>query len=407
MTAARPLNAELEGVRGLACLMVACSHVFYVTHLDPTVTLPGWLHHLEAGQTGVLVFFVLSGYLISWTNPGDCTAENRRAYLWRRFVRLGPIYYAALALTFAVLFWRRDPAPPSMVIALLAGAHNFNDYFGLHVPPPMVNGPLWSLNYEILYYGLFILLWRFSPRLGWVFLPAAVATVLGWFTPQWMPLFLASYACGWLYWAAGWWLARLPELPATAPAPAAVTWLLLVFAGHQIGGMVRVLNALGLHSQDAGMVTLGQLGGLPAILLLLAAVTRRRLPGAVWLAALAWISCVVPLAGMLWTGRLWSEPGWINGGIAVLLAVAALPIRSTGWLKSLAGLGRISYAFYVVHFPMLFLVLLLPLPGGTLPAYLGRVLVWAVTSLALACFLELRLQPWAKARLSPPRSALT
>lgn len=405
MNSARPANAELEGVRGIACLLVALSHSFYLTHLDPSVVLPPWLRTLEAGHTGVLVFFVLSGFLISWTNPGQCTSENRRAYLWRRFVRLAPTYYVALVLTVAVVFLRRDPGQIRAVVATFAGLQNFNDYLGLHLPPPLCNGPLWSLNYELLYYGLFILLWHYRPRLGWVFLPAAAATLLGWFVPQFIPLFLASYACGWLFWAAGWWLARLPELPADAPPAPVITWLLLIFAGHHIVGVTRILNALGLHSDDAGMVTLGQLGLLPPILLLLAAVGRRQLPAAPFLTALAWLVCLAPLAGMLWTGRLWTEPSWITGGIAVLLAAVALSIRTTTWLKPFVGLGRISYAFYVVHFPLLFVVQRLPLPGGTIPAYFVRMLVWAALALSLAWFLERRFQPWIKARLPQPNFA--
>ena len=403
MSSVRPANQELEGVRGIACLMVTLSHTLYLNHLDPTVTLPPWLRTLEAGHTGVLVFFVLSGFLISWTNASPCTAENRRAYGWRRFVRLAPIYYIALILTVAVLFLRQDHGQIRVVAAALVGLQNFNSYLGFALPPPMSNGPLWSLNYELLYYGLFIFLWRYQPRLGWVFFPVAAASLLGWFAPQFMPLFLASYACGWLFWAAGWWLARLPELPVEAPGSSAATWLLLIFAGHQIGGVARILNALNLHSVDAGMVTLGQLGVLPPILLLLAAVGRRRLPAAPLFAALAWVVCLVPLTGMLWTGRLWTEPSWITGGVAVLLAALALPWRAPGWVKSFGGLGSISYAFYVVHFPLLFIVQRSPLPSGTIPAYFLRIGVWAGLALSLAWLLEQRFQPWIKTRLTRPK----
>jgi peptidoglycan/LPS O-acetylase OafA/YrhL len=393
------INLHLEGLRGIACLMVGLSHTLYRPYLDPATTLPPWLRTLEAGTTGVLVFFVLSGYLISWTNRTPYTAENRRAYLWRRFVRLAPIYYAALALSIAVLFLRREPGQIRAVVATLAGLQNFNDYFGLFLPPPMSNGPLWSLNYELLYYGLFILLWRHQPRMGWVFLPAAGAALLGWFAPRFMPLFLASYGCGWLFWAAGWWLARLPELPNAAPRAPVTTWLLLIFAGHQLGGVTRILNVLGFHCNDAGMVTLGQIGLLPPILLLIAAIGNRRLPAASFISALAWLLCLVPLAGMLWTGRLWTNFPWMTGGVAVLLAAVALPYRSNAWLLSFAWLGNISYAFYVVHLPLVFVVRDLPLPVGTMPAYLLRLLVLAVLTLALSWLLERRFQPWIKARL--------
>jgi len=395
-------NTELEGVRGIACLLVGLGHTLYLTHLDPSVTLPATVRTFEAAHAGVLIFFMLSGYLIAWTNPGPCSSQNRRRYLGRRLLRLTPIYYVALLLTGAVIFFRHDQGQGRNLVATFAGVQNFNDYFGVHLPPPSINGPLWSLNYELIYYGLFILLWRFQPALSWVFLPALVATILGWFAPHIMPLFAASYACGWLFWATGWWLARQPEVPVHESAAPVATWLCLIFSGHHIGGFTRILNVLGLHSNDAGMVTLGDLGLIPAVLLLLASAGRRRLPGKTVLVASAWTIALVPVAGMLWTGRLWTNPAWISGSAAIVVAVILLPWKSIHWLSSFAGLGRISYAFYVIHFPLLFFVQRLPVPRGTIPSYALRIGIWAFLSIVLAWLLEQRFQPWIRSQLRAP-----
>jgi peptidoglycan/LPS O-acetylase OafA/YrhL len=402
----RGTNLELEGVRGIACLLVALGHSLYLNHLDPSVTLPAWLRTVEADHAGVLVFFVLSGYLIGWTNAGPFSPKDSRAYVRRRVLRLAPIYYVALALSAAVLVWRREPGQIRAVAATAVGLQNLNDYFGLHLPPPMTNGPLWSLNYELLYYAAFILLWRFRPRLAWVFLPAATAAFVAWFWPRYVPLFLASYACGWLFWAAGWWLARQPEAPPPAASSSALTWLLLVFAGYQFGGAAPTLNFLVPHGADAGMITLSDLGMLPPILLLLAAVTHRQPPAAPLVAATAWLLCLVPLVATAASGHPWTQPAWVTGSVAVLLAMAALLFRTTAWLRPFAALGRISYAFYVVHFPLLLVVQRSGLPGGTLFFYFVRVAVWAGVALTLAWLLELRFQPWIKARLHPPQFAV-
>jgi peptidoglycan/LPS O-acetylase OafA/YrhL len=382
-------------------LLVALGHCLYLNHLDPSVELPRWLRSLEASHNGVLIFFVLSGFLISLTNAGPSTPATRRAYLWRRFVRLAPIYYLTFALTVGVLLFLGLPGQKRAVVGAFLGLQNFNDYFSFHLPPPGTNGPLWSLNYELLYYVLFLWLWRFSPGLGWVFVPALGMAVTTWFAPQYMPLFLGSYACGWLFWAAGWWLAKQPDQAPDAPAEPVLTWLLHIIAGYHLGGSMRMLNALGWYSPDAGMVSIGHLGMLPAVLLLMSGVTRRQLPGRRIWSALAWFFCLGALAGVAWTGRLWDRQPLMVGAVIALLAVAFVWFHRGDWLRRFASLGKVSYAFYLVHFPLLFVVQRSSLPSGTYGAYFLRLGVWAVISLTLACLLELHLQPWIKRRLTP------
>jgi peptidoglycan/LPS O-acetylase OafA/YrhL len=93
---ARHLPA-LDGVRGFAVLGVACSHVFPGT---PHSALEEVVHKAFAfGATGVDLFFVLSGFLItgilydSLPDPGFF-----RKFYARRVLRIFPLYYGVLAV---------------------------------------------------------------------------------------------------------------------------------------------------------------------------------------------------------------------------------------------------------------------------------------------------------------------
>ena len=79
----------LDGIRGYAALAVAAMHL--------SVNF-GLLPYTPLGYTGVTVFFVLSGYLISrmWHGRDQSTGTYRR-FVQRRLVRLGPVV-VALAL---------------------------------------------------------------------------------------------------------------------------------------------------------------------------------------------------------------------------------------------------------------------------------------------------------------------
>lgn len=404
---AREHDDVLEGLRGMAALMVACSHAFFLAYLAPRYPIPEWCRMLEGGHAGVLLFFCLSGFVVTWTNRAEFSAAAVRRYGWRRVVRLAPIYYLAVALTFVVIAALGRHEAASSLAATLAGLQNYNPYFGLALDPLVTNGPLWSLNYEILYYFCFVVLWRFKPGLAAVFVPALAAGIAGWFLPVHFPLFLASYACGWIFWAAGWWLARQPLADDQPLAGWSIACgLMLVFATQRIDGLARVFNALGWYSNDSGMVTLADLGRLPAMLVTLAAVTRRRLPGARFWIAAAWILLLLPEAGMIATGRLAGNVGWIIGVIATAVAVPLAFVQGRGWLARLAPFGQVSYAFYVVHFPLLFVVGALPLPDGTAGSFVLRVALWFALAVALAWLLERKLQPILKARLLPRRAAV-
>ena len=405
--ARRPTEMGIEGVRGVAAFMVALSHLFYMDLLTPSLKLPSWLHTLEGGHAGVLTFFVLSGYVIGWTNSGTFTPDAGREYVWRRLVRLAPIYFVAMVITLAVIWYTGLSESTRVIVGSFLGLQNYNGYFGFSLNPPLVNGPLWSLNYELLYYGLFLILWRRNPRAAWVFGPALLAGMLGWFAPRFVPLFIASYASGWLFWAVGWLLSRQPLLDSAVARPQPVaTWVLLIFASHEIGGVTRVLNVLGWYSNDSGMCSIADLALMPSILLALSAASRRELPYRRSLIAMAWAVCAIPVIGMIWTGRLLGNSAWVNGSIAMLLAAGLLPFRSMRWLRPFAWFGGISYAFYVVHFPLLYFVQFLPLPKATAIGFFARLPIWVALTLGLSWLLERRFQPWIKGHLVPSRRPL-
>jgi peptidoglycan/LPS O-acetylase OafA/YrhL len=100
---ARHIRA-LDGLRGLAVLIVVLLHLF--GRGDHTVGNPlirAVAVVISFGWTGVTLFFVLSGFLITgilWDTRGD-TDRMRNFYL-RRTLRIFPLYYGALLLILAV-----------------------------------------------------------------------------------------------------------------------------------------------------------------------------------------------------------------------------------------------------------------------------------------------------------------
>lgn len=98
----------LDGIRGLAILMVACHNMQMLDGLD----LQGagfWLRHvLNYGWVGVTLFFVLSGHLITGilldTVPRDGAKMGTfKRFFIRRALRIFPLYYGLLLVVFWLL----------------------------------------------------------------------------------------------------------------------------------------------------------------------------------------------------------------------------------------------------------------------------------------------------------------
>jgi peptidoglycan/LPS O-acetylase OafA/YrhL len=93
----------LDGIRGLAIILVLVGHL--ADHFKPGNAITTAVQRiLFAGWTGVDLFFVLSGFLITgilWDAKAD--THYFLNFYARRTVRIFPIYYFTLALIFLVL----------------------------------------------------------------------------------------------------------------------------------------------------------------------------------------------------------------------------------------------------------------------------------------------------------------
>lgn len=147
-----------DGIRAICAFMVLYSHSeFSITHVPAEGV---WLDIYNAGLSGgagVLVFFVLSGYLISqllWNERLEVGNINYRNFIMRRVLRLLPAYFLFLIVLTALVLAGYLEVKAVALVSALTYTYNF-------LPRTFGSGytnHLWSLAVEEQFYLLFPLL---------------------------------------------------------------------------------------------------------------------------------------------------------------------------------------------------------------------------------------------------------
>ena len=138
---ARRHLSGLDGLRAIAAFLVVFDHAGFSAYA------PGGL--------GVLAFFVLSGFLITWLLIGEEAATQTvslsRFYLRRSF-RIFPAFYVYFALTLLLMMVRHHPI--NVPQAISAGLYVTNYYQALFGDPNTGLSHTWSLAVEEQFYLL-------------------------------------------------------------------------------------------------------------------------------------------------------------------------------------------------------------------------------------------------------------
>ncbi|MEO5994278.1 MAG: acyltransferase family protein, partial [Arthrobacter sp.] len=89
-------DGALDGLRGLAALAVLWNHL----GLERVggVTAPTWTLWLADGTAAVMIFFVLSGYVIGLTTPFAAGPKDVGRYARKRVLRLLPLNLVGVLL---------------------------------------------------------------------------------------------------------------------------------------------------------------------------------------------------------------------------------------------------------------------------------------------------------------------
>lgn len=183
---------ELDGLRGLAILLVLVFHYITQEGVQPAGSVPALLQRIVImGWTGVDLFFVLSGFLIGGILMDVRDSQSYfKTFYFRRFFRIVPIYYLWIVAYIAVvglaggMLTRLSNSGVRPPLDLEIASHFL--FLQNIVPIALFGiagawfGHLWSLAVEEQFYLVAPVVVRFtSPRaLKWILAAAIVCVPL-------------------------------------------------------------------------------------------------------------------------------------------------------------------------------------------------------------------------------------
>ncbi len=312
----KPHYEILDGLRGVAALIVVAFHLLEIYAVEPLYVVP-FVNH---GYLAVDFFFVLSGYVIGYAYDDRWGRMSLWDFCKRRLIRLQPMVVAGALIGAGCYYFGAGTMFPSiartpvwaLVLATVAGCllvpttapirQPWHEMFPL-------NGPAWSLFFE--YIGNFL-----------------YATVVRRFSKALLTLFVVLSGAA---------LVRLAVGSETGS----------VLGGHELSGPQFLIGMTRLLYPFFCGVLLFRLG------------KRIRLRGGFWI-------CSLVLAAILFFPRIGGETEpWKNGLYEafciivlfplIVLAGAGSPIRGRVSIGICKFLGEISFPLYIIHYPFVYL----------------------------------------------------
>lgn len=228
-------SVYLEICRIFATLLV------FISHSGGIYTpLAQSLETVKPGRDGVIVFFILSGFVISW-----CADKRDKSFSVFAVNRASRIYSVALPGIFlgiasglAVALSLDEPLPyqlKKLWLYLPMYLSFTGNFWSLNEAPPN-NFPYWSLDFEVWYYIIFSIFFYISSKWKWVLL-IIVLFLVGPDIVLMFPLWVAGSV---LYFASS--KFTMPHVTARFGLAATIT-ILALLKYYQIDNLLDSFNA--------------------------------------------------------------------------------------------------------------------------------------------------------------------
>jgi exopolysaccharide production protein ExoZ len=163
--ATRQTIEAIEVLRAIAALTVAFAHIIIIGGVMSERVGGHRPANMERWGAGVDLFFVISGFIMVHS-AGAMFAEPRAGivFLARRLARIVPLYWVGTAILLIGFLHSGAQFSVTQIATSLLFIPYAQDHSTTQVMPLLGQG--WTLNFEMLFYGIFALCLRFDRQRG-------------------------------------------------------------------------------------------------------------------------------------------------------------------------------------------------------------------------------------------------
>lgn len=190
MIEAKPYFKNLDAIRFIAALMVFMGHgiapAFNYLHLGRFTQQ--FVTVFTNGATGVVIFFVLSGFLITYLllqEQEKYQSISLKRFYIRRILRIWPLYYLVILFSFIIIPYLQSLAgsyipSASHILYYISFLSNFDILNLLKSQAgycPLTQNITWSVSIEEQFYLFWPLLFILVPKRAWLY--AIIGMIIG------------------------------------------------------------------------------------------------------------------------------------------------------------------------------------------------------------------------------------
>ena len=144
---------SLDGLRGVAAVSVVLMHIYYIWGMN--FKYPQFGIYIEHFGFAVHLFYMLSGFTLSYTYFNNPDNRSFKFFIIKRFFRIAPLFYICIVLNFAVIKYFKFNVDIYNAVSIFTNLFLLFNLYPSSVIAESLTPAGWTIGVEWIFYIIF------------------------------------------------------------------------------------------------------------------------------------------------------------------------------------------------------------------------------------------------------------